>query len=117
MEVKRKKLGAVGGLPGEPVLAAGFRTVPKPTEAKIPPVRAKFYRNGSEVHVIDIAGGSEAIPVELDASRVSWPVASGIRRQMRVSQAMPCSPVGFPSRRARLILASVLLLVEENRSP
>ena len=40
-----------------------------------------------------------------------------IRRLMRVSQAMPCSPVGFPSRRAGLILASVLLLVEENRSP
>ena len=40
-----------------------------------------------------------------------------IRRLMRVSQAMPCSPVGLPSRRARLILASVLLLVEENSSP
>ena len=56
---------------GEPALLRVFVTVPKATKAKIPPVRAKFYRNGSEVHVIDIAGGSEAIPVELEEGQLS----------------------------------------------
>ena len=56
---------------GEPALLRVFVTVPKATDAKIPPVRATFYRNGSEVYVIDIAGGSEAIPVEVEEGELS----------------------------------------------
>ena len=56
---------------GEPALLRVFVTVPEATQARIPPVRATFNRNGSEVHVIDIAGGSEAIPVDLEEGELS----------------------------------------------
>ena len=55
----------------EAALLRVFVTVPQATDATIPPVRASFYHDGSEVHVIDIAGGSEAIPVELGEGDLS----------------------------------------------
>ena len=58
-------------LADEPALLRVFVTVPRATDATIPPVRARFYHDGSEVHVIDIAGGSEAIPVDLREGELS----------------------------------------------
>ena len=75
-----------------------------------------FMRHLDELHIEQPFYGSRQMmrPLRLES------VMAGrlrLRRLMRVPQAMPCSPIGFPSRRTSVILASVLPIVEENRSP
>ena len=55
----------------ERALLRVFVTASGATDARIPPVRARFYHGGSEVHVVDIPGGSVRIPVEIEESELS----------------------------------------------
>ncbi len=51
---------------GEEALLRVFVTAPDAGGARIPPVRARFYVDGQEVHVAEIPGGSAAISDEVD---------------------------------------------------
>ena len=55
----------------EPALLRVFVTAATATDARIPPVRARFYQSGAEVHVAEIPGGSSPIPVEIEEGRLS----------------------------------------------
>ena len=50
---------------GERALLRVFVTAAHPTTADIPPVRARFYLNGTERHVADIPATATAIPTEV----------------------------------------------------
>ena len=50
---------------GEKALLRVFVTAAHPTTADIPPVRARFYLNGTERHVADIPATATAIPTEV----------------------------------------------------
>ncbi len=59
---------------GEEALLRVFVTAASPTTAGIPPVRAWFYVNGTEIHVADIPARTAALPSEVyegDLSRSS----------------------------------------------
>ena len=56
---------------GERALLRVFPTARQSTSAGIPAVRARFYINGSETHVVDIAAKSTPIPTEVDESSLS----------------------------------------------
>ena len=56
---------------GERALLRVFPTARQPTSAGIPPVRARFYHNGQEIHVQDIPGKSGPIPTQVDESSLS----------------------------------------------
>ena len=56
---------------GEPALLRVFVTADGGAEADVPPVRAWFYLDGAEAHVVDIPTGSKAIPAEVDESDLS----------------------------------------------
>ena len=56
---------------GEPALLRVFVTVPGGSEARIPPVRARFYRGGTETHVVEIPAQSAATPAEVDEGALS----------------------------------------------
>ncbi|WP_419940814.1 hypothetical protein [Candidatus Palauibacter sp.] len=49
----------------EAALLRVFVTAAQATNATIPPVKARFYHGGSEVHVMDIGAGTEPIPIEV----------------------------------------------------
>ena len=49
-------------LAGEEAVLRVFVTAAMPTSARMPPVRATFYRDGAQVHVADIPGKPVAIP-------------------------------------------------------
>ncbi len=51
---------------GEPALLRVFVSASGATGEGMPPVRARFYRNGSEVHVANIAASSAPIPTSLN---------------------------------------------------
>ena len=53
---------------GEEALLRVFVTAPAPVAAGTPPVRARFFHNGVEIHVEDIGGNSRTIPTEVDES-------------------------------------------------
>ncbi|MDE2793703.1 MAG: hypothetical protein OXL34_02695 [Gemmatimonadota bacterium] len=53
---------------GEEALLRVFVTAPAPVDAGIPPIRARFFHNGTQIHVKDIAGNSRTIPTEVDES-------------------------------------------------
>ncbi|WP_420617096.1 Ig-like domain-containing protein [Candidatus Palauibacter sp.] len=55
----------------KPALLRVFVTARMATNATLPPVRARFYNGGTEVHVADIPGGSRAIPVEIQEGELS----------------------------------------------
>lgn len=55
----------------EPALLRVFVTARMATTATLPPVRARFYNGGTEVHVADIPGGSGVIPVEIEEGELS----------------------------------------------
>jgi hypothetical protein len=55
----------------EEALLRIFVTAGRDTQARIPPVRARFYVNGSEVHVADIPAGSRSIPTEVTEGDLS----------------------------------------------
>ena len=50
----------------EPALLRVFVVAPNAGSSTIPPVRARFYTDGSEIHVVDIPAGSTAIPAQMD---------------------------------------------------
>ena len=56
---------------GERALLRVFPTANRSTSQGIPAVRARFYRDGVETHVVDIPGKSAAIPTEVDESRLA----------------------------------------------
>ena len=59
---------------GEKALLRVFVTSRSPTKAGIPPVRARFYVDGTEIHVADIPGRTATLPTEAyegDLSRSS----------------------------------------------
>ena len=59
---------------GEKALLRVFVTATGPTTAGIPPVRARFYVDGTEIHVADIPARTAALPTEVyegDLSRSS----------------------------------------------
>ena len=63
---------------GEEALLRVFVTAMRTTAEGIPPVRASFYVNGAETHVIDIPGQSTAIPTEVDEGTLSKSANTGI---------------------------------------
>ena len=56
---------------GEKALLRVFPTARQTTTAGMPAVRARFYRDGRETHVVDIAAKSAPIPTEVDESSLS----------------------------------------------
>ena len=56
---------------GEDALLRVFVTAAMETTEAMPDVRARFYLNGSERHVADIAGHSTPIPTEIDEGNLS----------------------------------------------
>ena len=56
---------------GERALLRVFVTARQATSEGIPVVRARFFRNGREIHVADIPGKSGSIPTEVDESSLS----------------------------------------------
>ena len=50
---------------GEKALLRVFVTAASPTTTSIPPVRARFYKDGTEIHVADIPTRTAAIPTEV----------------------------------------------------
>ncbi|WP_428275267.1 Ig-like domain-containing protein [Candidatus Palauibacter sp.] len=55
----------------EPALLRVFVTARMATNATFPPVRARFYNGGAEVHLADIPAGSGTIPVEIEEGELS----------------------------------------------
>ncbi len=53
---------------GRDALLRVFVTASNPTGAGIPPVRARFYRDGAETYAVDIPGKSTPIPTAVDES-------------------------------------------------
>ena len=51
---------------GQEALLRVFVTAARETAETMPPVRAFFYVNGAETHVVDVPGRSTPIPVEID---------------------------------------------------
>ncbi len=56
---------------GRPALLRAFVFSPNADGEQMPSVRATFYRNGAQVHVVEIDGGGAAIPTELDESSLA----------------------------------------------
>ena len=56
---------------GEPALLRVFVTAERATAARMPPVRATFYRDGAVTYEADIPGTSDPIPPEIDESSLS----------------------------------------------
>lgn len=50
---------------GERALLRVFVRAGRPTSARMPPVRARFYLDGTETHVANIPGGSATVPTEI----------------------------------------------------
>ena len=51
---------------GRKALLRAFVTTRTGTSARVPPIRARFYRDGREIHVENIPGTSEVIPARVD---------------------------------------------------
>ncbi len=51
---------------GKPALLRVFVSAPNAAGEGMPPVRARFYRDGSEVHIVNIAAPSASIPTSLN---------------------------------------------------
>ena len=51
---------------GEEALLRVFVTAARATEEVLPPVRARFFADGSPLHVVDIPAGANAIPTSVD---------------------------------------------------
>lgn len=56
---------------GEEALLRVFPTASQPTETSIPLVRARFYRDGRQIHVEDVPGKSVPIPTKVDEGSLS----------------------------------------------
>ena len=67
---------------GEPALLRVFVTASEATDATIPPVRATFYHDESEVHAVDLPRGSAAIPVEIEEGELAKSANADIPGQL-----------------------------------
>ncbi|MDE2929001.1 MAG: hypothetical protein OXT71_21655, partial [Acidobacteriota bacterium] len=56
---------------GEKALLRVFVTAASSTTGGIPPVQARFYVDGSEIHVVDIPGRPASLPTEVDEGDLS----------------------------------------------
>ena len=56
---------------GEKALLRVFPTAPAGSRVDVPPVRARFYLDGQETHMVDIPGKSGPIPAEVDEGDLS----------------------------------------------
>ena len=56
---------------GRPALLRVFVFSPDADGERMPEVRATFYRDGTQVHMVEIEGGTAAIPTELDESSLA----------------------------------------------
>ena len=56
---------------GRPALLRVFVFSPDADGERMPEVRATFYRDGTHVHMVEIEGGTAAIPAELDESSLA----------------------------------------------
>ena len=56
---------------GRPALLRVFVFSPDADGERMPEVRATFYRDGTQVHMVEIEGGTAAIPAELDESSLA----------------------------------------------
>ena len=54
-----------------PALLRVFVFSPDADGERMPEVRATFYRNGTQVHVVEVEGGTAAIPTEFDESSLA----------------------------------------------
>ena len=63
---------------GEEALLRVFVTTARATGEDIPPVRATFYLDGKETHVVDIPGQSTAIPIKVNEGALSESANAGI---------------------------------------
>ena len=63
---------------GEDALMRVFVTAVKPGDATLPPVRARFYLNGSEAHVAEIPARHQPIPTEVDEGNLDTSVNATI---------------------------------------
>jgi len=63
---------------GRPALLRVFVSSPQANGERIPPVRATFYHGNTEVHTIEIAGGTKPIPSEIDESALELSANSEI---------------------------------------
>ncbi len=77
----------------EAALLRVFVTAAQETNAAVPPVKARFYHGGSEVHVIDIGAGTEPIPIEVkegaleksaNAEVPGWVVQPGLQMVIEI---------------------------------
>ena len=93
---------------GEDALLRVFVTAAMETTEGIPEVRARFYLNGSERHVADIAGHSTPIPTEIDEGNLSksanaeipgWIVRPGLEMVVEIDPGGALDPgLGVPKR-------------------
>ena len=56
---------------GRPALLRVFVTALRKTNAAIPPVRARFYHGGAEVHVENVPAGLDSIPIQIEEGSLS----------------------------------------------
>ena len=56
---------------GEEALLRVFVTAARESDAGMPPVRARFHLDGTEIHMVDVAGSSVPIPTEIDEGDLS----------------------------------------------
>ena len=61
---------------GRKALLRVFPTAPDTTSARMPTVRARFYVDGQETHMVNIPGRSTSIPTEVDEGR--WSRSSNV---------------------------------------
>ena len=57
---------------GRPALLRAFVFSPDADGERMPEVRATFYRNETQVHMVEIEGGAAAIPTEFDESSLAY---------------------------------------------
>ena len=93
---------------GERALLRVFPTARRETDAGIPPVRARFYRNGRETHRVDIPGKSTPVPIEVDEGTLAkslnteipgWVVRPGLEMVIEIDPDSTLDPeLGVASR-------------------
>ena len=93
---------------GEDALLRVFVTAAMETEEGIPAMRARVYLNGSERHVLDIAGSPTPIPTEIDEGELSksanaevpgWLVREGLEMVVEIDTGGTLdASLGVPAR-------------------
>ncbi len=92
----------------DPALLRVFVAAPDAGGATIPPVRARFYHGGEEVHRVDIAAGTWEIPAAVDESLLDrssnrevpgWVIQPGLEMVVQIDPEETLDPgLGVPNR-------------------